>query len=425
MSEPTLKDTIETFATDFKAHQDAVKQKFEEIDSKGQESAESQSKIAEISESLAKQSEQIEEIKKAAGRQPKIQLDGKQTPKVLRDYKNALNAKLRGNHGADDQLKAAEDAFKTEMKADAGFANEYKTLYVGSDPDGGFGVGQEDGGMLESSITEFSNMRQVATVRNGMKPELKFTVNKKGGSNVVKASELQAYVKGTTPNLGTQIIPAHIHYALPTISEQMLEDSDFDVLGWLGTEVGESFASYDDNQFFNGDGAGEAKGILTRTTAATDALATYGKVRQYNSGGATSFVAENLIEMSGGLKRPYYSGRVNWFVERQTFFTQLATLKNGDDDFRLVLPDFTNEVTFKMLGYDVMFAPDMPVGSVGGNKALAFGNFGRAYTIYDRTGVTVKRFEEVESPEVWFRYRRRNGGDVTNFEAYKLMQMSV
>ncbi len=423
--EKELKETIETFAKDFTAHQETVKAKFAEIESKGHESAESMSKVADISASLAKQSEQIEEIVKAAGRQPKIQIDGKQTPKVLRDYKDALNAHLLGKEGSEFKLAEASTAFKAEMKADSGFAKEFKTLYVGSDPDGGFGVGFEDGGMIEPTITEFSNMRQRANVRNGMKPELKFTVNKKGGSNVRKATELAEYVKGTTPNIGQQIIKSNIHYALPTISESMMEDSDFDVLGFLGSEVGESFATYDDAQFFGGKGAGEAKGILAQTFVATDALAVYGKVRQYNSGGATSFVAENLIEMSGGLKRAYYTGAVNWFVQRQTFFTQLATLKNGDDDFRFILPDFTNGVTFKMLGYDVDFAPDMPVGTTNLNKSLAFGNFKKAYTVYDRTGITVKRFEEVESPEVWFRYRRRNGGDVTNFEAYNVMQMST
>jgi HK97 family phage major capsid protein len=423
-----LKSAVETFAGDFKEFQSTVETKFKEIEEKGAESADTMGKVAEIAESLTKQSEEMDKVKAALTRLPKVDTDAKGVPEVVKTYKSALNTHLRKN---DDESRAqavaATQAFKSAMKEDRALFADYKTIYVGSDPDGGFGVGVEDGGMIEPYITEFSNMRQVARTVNGMKPEIKFTVNKKGGSNVVKASELQAYVKGTTPNLGEQIIPAHIHYALPTISEQMLEDSDFDVLGWLNSEVGESFASYDDNQFFNGDGAGEAKGILTRDTNTSDAggSANYGKVRLMNSGGATSFVEENLIEMAGSLKRPYYSGRVNWFCERQSFFTKIATLKNGDNDFRLVLPDFTNGVSFRLLGYDVLFAPDMPTAGTTANKALAFGNFNRAYTIYDRTGITVKRFEEVESPEVWYRYRRRNGGDVVNYEAYTLMQMAV
>jgi HK97 family phage major capsid protein len=422
-----LKTAVETFGNDFAEFRKTVDAKFEQIEKSGEASADILTKQQEIATDLAKQTEEMENVKKALTRLPKVETDTKGTPQVVKDYKDAVNAALRGEEGSEAKAVAAAGAFRTALKEDPKLFDDYKTIYVGSDPDGGFGVGVEDGGMIEPFITEFSNMRQVATVRTGMKPELKFTVNKKGGSNVVKASELQAYVKGTTPNLGTQIIPAHIHYALPTISEQMLEDADFDVLGWLNSEVGESFASYDDNQFFNGDGAGEAKGILTRDTNTSDAggVANYGKVRLMNSGGATSFVEENLIEMAGSLKRPYYSGRVNWFVERQSFFTKIATLKNSENDFRLVLPDFTNGVSFRLLGYDVLFAPDMPTAGTTTNKALAFGNFGRAYTIYDRTGLSVKRFEEVESPEVWYRYRRRNGGDVTNYEAYTLMQMSA
>lgn len=419
-----LKSAVDTFAGDFAEFKTANETRLKELEEKGVESADSTAKVQEIAESLAKQSEEVDKVKAALARMPAVATDAKGTPECLTEYKAALNAHLCG-HADEDVVKVAAKAVRDAIKEDPKLFADYKTNYVGSDPDGGFGVGTEEGGMLDPIITEFSNMRQFATVRTGMKPELRYVVNKKGSGSVVKASELQAYAATATANLGEQIIPAHNHYALPGVSENMLEDADFDVLGWQNVEVGETFASYDDNQFFNGDGAGEAKGILTRTTIANTSGDTYGKVKLYASGGATSFVAENLIECSGGLKRPYYSGRCNWFVKRQDFFSKIATLKNGDNDFRLVLPDFTNGVSFRLVGFDVAFAPDMPTAGTENNLALAFGNFGRAYTIYDRTGISVKRFEEVESPIVQFRYRRRNGGDVTNFEAYNLVKMTA
>ena len=278
---PELKETVEKFANDFAEFKQKSEERIEAIEAKGYAPVETEQAVKDMAVDLAAATEQIEEVKKAVGRAPRAEMKEGELPEELAEYKKQLNAHLRGK-ASKEAVDTAYLAVVSKASDDKVFATELKTLYVGSDPDGGFGVGIENGGMIDPIVTEFSNMRQVARVVNGMKPEIKFTVNKKGGSNVVKASELQAYVKGTTPNLGTQIIPAHIHYALPTISEQMLEDSDFDVLGWLQNEVAESFASYDDNQFFSGDGAGEAKGILTRTTAATDALATYGKVRLYD-----------------------------------------------------------------------------------------------------------------------------------------------
>lgn len=422
---PELKDQVEQFASSFAEFKSATEARIEAVEEKGYAPAELEEKVSTMGESLAKQSEALDEMKSAMAKQPKVDLSAKGTPQCLVDYKSAVNGVLRGEEGAELKAHACIAEVKRAMQEDAGLFAEYKTLFVGSDVDGGFGVGCEEGGMIDPIITELSNARQYANVRSGSKPELRYIVNKKGADGAFKRSELAKYVQTMTPQLGEQIIPAHEHYAMTAISEQMLEDSDFDVLGWNNQEVAERFAIYDDNQFFNGTGAGEGRGILGQATRAAGAGNEYGKVDLFNSGGATSFVAENLIGMSGGLKRPYYSGKCNWFVNRQTFFSKLATLKNGHDDFRLITNDFTNGVSFKILGFDVAFAPDMPLGDTEDNIGLAFGNFNKAVTIYDRLGITTKRFEEHDSPLTFFRTRRRSGCDVTSTEAYSLMQMKA
>ena len=73
-----------------------------------------------------------------------------------------------------------------------------------------------------------------------------------------------------------------------------------------------------------------------------------------------------------------------------------------------------------LLGYEVRQAADMD--AVGASKLpVAFGNFKMGYTIVDRVGISTLRDPYSAKPFVQFYTRKRVGGDVTNFEAIKLL----
>jgi hypothetical protein len=81
--------------------------------------------------------------------------------------------------------------------------------------------------------------------------------------------------------------------------------------------------------------------------------------------------------------------------------------------------------TMQLLGKRVIFADDMQALGTGSNLAVAYGDFGRAYTILDRVGLQVLRDPYTEDPYTIFRLRRRTGGDVTSFDAVKLMRLAA
>jgi HK97 family phage major capsid protein len=68
----------------------------------------------------------------------------------------------------------------------------------------------------------------------------------------------------------------------------------------------------------------------------------------------------------------------------------------------------------------------MPAVSAG-NYAMAFGDFRRAYTIVDRTGMTVVRdeFSEKRKGIVEFTMNRWNTGQVTLAEPIKLLKIKA
>lgn len=77
-----------------------------------------------------------------------------------------------------------------------------------------------------------------------------------------------------------------------------------------------------------------------------------------------------------------------------------------------------------LLGVPVMQCMDMPVAAMG-SLSVALADFGAAYMIVDRIGIRTLRDPYTEKPFVKFYTTKRVGGDVVNFEAIKLLKLSV
>ena len=57
--------------------------------------------------------------------------------------------------------------------------------------------------------------------------------------------------------------------------------------------------------------------------------------------------------------------------------------------------------------------------------SMAYGNFQRAYTIVRRTGTSLIRDNVTAKGTTKFNFRRRLGGGITNYEAFKLMKFAT
>jgi HK97 family phage major capsid protein len=77
-----------------------------------------------------------------------------------------------------------------------------------------------------------------------------------------------------------------------------------------------------------------------------------------------------------------------------------------------------------LVGYPIAWAANIPAIAAGATP-IAFGDFRQAYTIVDRLGISTLRDPFTAKPFVLFYTRRRVGGDVVNFEAYKLLLIGV
>lgn len=76
------------------------------------------------------------------------------------------------------------------------------------------------------------------------------------------------------------------------------------------------------------------------------------------------------------------------------------------------------------MGFSIVKAEDMP--NIGASAfPVAFGDFQRGYTIFDRSGVRILRDPYTSKSHVKFYTTKRVGGGVNNFEALKLLKIST
>ena len=114
--------------------------------------------------------------------------------------------------------------------------------------------------------------------------------------------------------------------------------------------------------------------------------------------------------------------RASWLMNRLTV-KAVMLLKDANDQY-LWRPGLIEGQPATLAGFPVRMAADMP--TVAANALVAaFGDFQRAYQIVDRLGISTLRDPYTAKPFVMFYTRRRVGGDVVNFEAFKLLKVAA
>lgn len=323
--------------------------------------------------------------------------DASSEPRQLRDYKAAYGEYLR--RGEADGLAELET----------------KALSVGSDPDGGYTVTPEMSERIVTTVFESSPIRRLATVETISSSSLELIVDDdEPGAGWV--AETGSRTETTTPQVRKKEIVAHELYAEPRATQKLLDDAGFPLETWLAGKVADRFARMEATAFVSGDGVGKPRGILTYPAGTS-----YGQIEQVNSGGASALTADGLIDLQNALKEAYLSDAV-WVMKRSTI-AEVRKLKDSNGQY-LWQPGLAQGDPPTLLGHPVVAADDMP--AIAANAlAVAFGNFGAAYTVVDRIGIRVLRDPFTAKPWVKFYTTKRVGGDVVNFEAIKIQKIAA
>lgn len=301
---------------------------------------------------------------------------------------------------------------------------ERKALQIGSDPDGGYLVDAEMDEEIDRIASTISMMRAVANVR---------TIGSSSYKKIVKTSglsggwigETEDSAESTEPQYAMIEIFPHRVYAEPWVTNDMLEDSVYDLEADLSDEAGITFGETEGASFITGTGVKQPRGILTYTTVANASYA-WGSVGYVASGADGGFAAsnpgDNFIALQHALKQQYRPGAS--FIMADATLSTVRQFKDASGAYYLWNPDPTAGFGGRLLGSPVTIDDNMPV--VASNSlSVGFGNWKRAYTIVDRRGIAVIRDIFTKKGTTKFHFSRRTGGGVRNFEAIKLMKFAT
>jgi HK97 family phage major capsid protein len=350
--------------------------------------------------------EKIDKLQKA--------MDDKETE--LKAIKTAMS---RTNQTPDaPQTKSEKEqkmaaAFKHYLKT--GHELELKALSSDSDADGGFLILPEVATEIINKVYETSAMRQFASVQSISSSSLQM-LEDLDEAGVGWVGEQGPIAETGTPQFKMIEIPVHEMYAEPKATQRFLDDGQINVESWLAAKVADKFARFENSAFVAGNGVLKAKGILSY-----DAGTGFGQVEQINSGSATTFTGDSLIEIIYSLKGPY-KANANFFMKRET--VKVARQLKDSQGRYLWAPGLDGNTAGSILGYAIQEFADLPVVGAGA-LSVVFGDLKQGYQIVDRMGIRTLRDPFTAKPYVKFYTTKRVGGGVKNFEAFKILKCSV
>ncbi|MCA0272693.1 MAG: phage major capsid protein [Proteobacteria bacterium] len=304
-----------------------------------------------------------------------------------------------------------------------GLVLEGKALNTQVNADGGFLVDPQTSDRIRGVLKSTSSIRSIANVVNVEATSFDVLVDHTDlGSGW--ATETAALTETGTPQIDRISIPLHELSAMPKASQRLLDDSAFDVEGWLAERIADKFARAEAGAFVSGDGIDKPKGFLAHSKVANNVWA-WGSLGYVATGAAGDFAATNasdaIIDLVYALNAEYRANAA--FVMNSK--TAGAVRKMKDADGRFLWSDGLQAgEPARLMGYAVLVAEDMPDIAADAH-AIAFGDFHNGYTVAERPDLRVLRDPFSAKPHVLFYASKRVGGDVSDFAAIKLLKFAV
>jgi HK97 family phage major capsid protein len=312
------------------------------------------------------------------------------------------------------ELKAFEGMLR--RGAERMSADEQKALVVSTDTSGGFLVPQEYGNELLKNVVLWSPIRSYArTVTIGGQSIVYPKLN--GRTAATWTGETAARTE-SSPTFTDQNLPAYELSTFVDVSNQLLEDNQYNLLGELAQMFGEDMGKVEGAAFVNGTGTGQPTGLLT-STAITNTVIT---------GAASNFPNSNpadiLIKMQHALPAVIAQNAV-WMMNRATLGT-VRQWKDAQGRYLVLNETGPNGAPLTtLLGRPVVDCVDFP--NVAANALpIVFGDL-QGYRIVDRVGLSTLRdpFTQASVGKTRFYVRKRVGADVTHGERFVALKVSA
>jgi len=308
---------------------------------------------------------------------------------------------------ASNEYKAA---FWKAMKNKNSF-DVQNALQVGTDSEGGYLVPDEFERTLIEALEKENLFRQLAKVITTASGDKKIpVVASKGTASWV---DEEGAIPESDDAFGQVSIGAHKLATLIKVSEELLNDSVFNLEQYIAKEFARRIGAKEEEAFFVGDGTGKPTGIFNATGGAGVGSTT---------ASSTAITIDEIMDLFYSLKSPYRKNAV--FVTNDATVKAIRKLKDGNGQY-LWQPSVVVGEPETILNKPLKTSAYVP-GLAAAAKTIAFGDFSY-YWIADRQGRSFQRLNELfaVTGQVGFKATQRVDGKLILPEAIKVLQMKA
>ncbi len=366
---------------------------------------------AEDDAAYTKMEQEITDLGKEIARLERQEaLDAELNRPVNKPLTGKPGGRADADDGEDKTGRASDDYrknFWNAMRSKVPMPNVTNALQIGTDSEGGYLVPDEYERTLVEALEEENIFRQMAKVIQTSSGDRKIpVVASKGTASWI--DEEGAYPE-SDDSFGQVSIGAYKLGTMIKVSEELLNDSVFDLQSYISREFARRIGAKEEEAFFTGDGKGKPLGVLAATGGAETGV---------TAASATAVTADELMDLYYSLKSPYRKKSV-WVLNDSTI-KAIRKLKDNNGQY-LWQPSLTAGAPDMILGRPIKTSAYMPAIAAGA-KTIAFGDFSY-YWIADRQGRSFKRLNELfaATGQVGFLASQRVDGKMILAEAVKVL----
>ena len=317
----------------------------------------------------------------------------------------APSAKKQGR--ASDEYRNAFWGMIRNRNLTPGVMND---LQIGTDTEGGYLVPDEFEHTLVQGLEEENVLRSLCTVIQTSSGDRKIPI--------VTAHGTASWVDEEDPiptsdeTFGQISIGAHKVATMIKVSDELLQDSVFNLESYIAAEFARRIGAAEEEAFITGNGTGKPTGLLHATNGAGTGVTTTGNTP----------TADEIFDLVHSIKSVYRRKAV--FLLNDSTLKAIRKLKDGQGQY-LWQPGLKEGQPDMLLNYRIATSPFMPEIAAG-NKVILFGDF-KSYWIADRQGRSFQRLNELYAAtgQVGFRATQRVDGRLVLAEAMKCLAVKA
>lgn len=283
-------------------------------------------------------------------------------------------------------------------------------LSIGTDSEGGYLVPDEYEKKLVEALQDEVFFRGLATVIRTSSGDRKIPiVTGKGEAAWIDEG---GQFPESDDSFGQTSIGAYKLATMIKVSDELLNDSVFNIEQYISKEFGRRIGTKEEEAFFIGDGQGKPIGLFNATGGAETGV----------TAASTSITFDDVMDLYYSLRAPYRN-KASWLLNDSTV-KALRKLKDSNGNY-IWQPSVREGEPDRILNRPYrtsIFVPELAEGK----RVMAFGDFSY-YWIADRQGRSFKRLNELYATtgQVGFLACERVDGKLILSEAVKTLDVKA